>query len=169
MTDKVGGPLKKIFTRLDRDSSGGVSRDEMKAHAKDAKVDSGMFAGKKLNGAADALMDKFDGDKNGNVTWDEFASNAGKLMPEGADGKIDQLVETVDKDGDAALSKKELSKSMAKGLEEKGVSMAGTKGEIGAKIAVHTADTDGDAKLSKKELTDLAADIAAQRSAIKRG
>ena len=78
----MSGPtLRGIFNRVDTNRDGSLERAEVKKFVEDAGVDSGLFGGKKVSGATDAFVDTFDGDKNGNVSWQEFQAKGQSLIP----------------------------------------------------------------------------------------
>ena len=68
----MSGPtLRGIFNRVDVNRDGSLDRAEVKKFVEDADVGSGLFGGKKVNGATDAFVDAFDGNKDGRVGWEE--------------------------------------------------------------------------------------------------
>jgi hypothetical protein len=71
---KFGGDYKKAFQHY-AGANGEVSRDGVKALLKDAGIGSDTqipFIGSTRDKYADALMDKFDSNHNGSVSWQEF-------------------------------------------------------------------------------------------------
>ena len=167
----MSGPtLRGIFNRVDTNRDGSLERAEVKKFVEDAGVDSGLFGGKKVSGATDAFVDTFDGDKNGNVSWQEFQAKGQSLIPGAAKDATpaqvqeaaDKLVSRADANGDATVSRDELKNLIEPELEKAGVGMAGTKAEIGAKLGVAMLDENRDGNISKAEVDSLAKDVSAQ-------
>jgi hypothetical protein len=162
---------------MDTGRDGQVNKGEMRKFVEDAGV-SGWF-GKVPSAATDAMMDKFDTDKNGNISWDEFASRADTLIPGGTPGGpvSQQALEEraaafgrrADTNGDNAASKKEIEAALLPELEQAKASHAGTKAEVGAQLAVHMFDEDKDGKVSQVELKALATDVAREMAAARVG
>jgi hypothetical protein len=71
---RFGGDYKKAFSHY-AGSNGEVSRAGVKQLLRDAGVGSDIpipFVGTTRDAYADGLMDKFDTNKNGSVSWSEF-------------------------------------------------------------------------------------------------
>ena len=167
----MSGPtLRGIFNRVDVNRDGSLDRAEVKKFVEDADVGSGLFGGKKVNGATDAFVDAFDGNKDGRVGWEEFQAKGQSLIPGAAKDATpaqvqeaaDKLVARADTNGDGNVTRDELKGIIEPELEKANVSMAGTKAEIGAKLGVAMLDADGNGSISRGEVDSLAKDVAAQ-------
>lgn len=171
----VGPTLKSIFGRVDTNKDNSLDRAEVKKFVEDAGVGSGFFAGKKVNGATDAFVDQFDGDKDGKVGWDEFRSKGRSLIPGAAQNATPAevkaaaggLVDRADGNKDGAVTVGELARTIEPELEARNVDMAGTKAEIGAKLGVRMLDHNGDGKISRAEVDSLADDVAKELAALR--
>lgn len=159
--------VNRLFQRFDTNKSGGISHDEVKAFGKDAGVAKGFLGSTKNSKTADAVMDTLDANKSGEVTWNEFQAAGSSLLP-GLDlkdaspasvgAKASEFFDTLDASGDGKATKAELTDAITKQLEAARQGMASTKGEIGAKMALHALDVNGDGKLGKQEVIGFAQD-----------
>jgi Ca2+-binding EF-hand superfamily protein len=170
-----GFSIRQIFNRIDGNKDNKISKKELKKMAGDAGLDPGGFLKvDEQSGIADAFLDKFDSDKNKNVSWKEFQKNAIKMVPAnayGPDGKIDEKQVTdavqkqfsdIDKCGDGKLSSAEIQDFTTKKLEQADVWFPETKAKLGTKVAVHLLDADKDGALNKDEVMTPVKDAVQQ-------
>lgn len=162
--------LRSIFLRLDQNGDGKVSRAEVEAFARDAKIDSGLLGGLKLKGTVDAIMDAFDADRDAHISFDEFCAKASTLLPVGLEldpdsDDPDHVRDTVtaftamlDSKRTGGVDEDELTDHIAAKLRQAGDPTAKMKARVAAKMAVHTLDGDGDGKIDAEELGSFATD-----------
>jgi Ca2+-binding EF-hand superfamily protein len=66
--DRFGGDYQRAFRATDADGNGQISRSELKSLLGDAGVGSALTRG----AWADGVMDHFDTNRNGGISWNEF-------------------------------------------------------------------------------------------------
>lgn len=120
-----------LFTALDADKSGGISKDELVAGLKSARGGSGAGANavtmdprtfgallsvqeaNQRSNRADKLMDKLDTDKSGDISMDELTAGlAGGKQVDASKNGLDALFAMIDKDKDGKISADELKSAM---------------------------------------------------------
>lgn len=170
----VGPTVRSIFTKVDvQKADGSLSRDEVEAMIRKAKVGGGLFGGIVLSMATDAFMDTLDTDKSGAIAFDEiktqlktvFSQIGGSMDPNlpqdpaEIPAKVKEWFDLTDASKDGKLTVKEAQAQIQRILEEKDVDMAGTKAEVAAKIAVYLVDENADGFVSWDEVDSLTQDV----------
>lgn len=169
--------LKAIFNRLDSNRNGRISEDEVKEAARKAGVDVGMFGGMKVAKTAEAFIDAFDGsDADKEVSWAEFKGKAQSMLPDRVAAAVQQgdtqqvtrtvqqLMQEADASRDGKLNRGEIAKAGQDALDKKGVAMAGTIADVGAKMSIALLDENGDRQISRQELETTALDAVQELS-----
>jgi hypothetical protein len=158
-----GRKILDIFKGIDKNNDKQLSHKELYNMGKEAGLKKGWIVDERAE-VADSFLDKFDTNKDNSVSWKEFQKNSMSLIPKDAfngtgqidaekvKGQVSDVVDNVDTDKDGKLSKKEMETFGEASLKEAGESFAGTKAEIGTKVATHLLDADGDNALSKDEI-----------------
>src|SRR4051794_15101491 len=105
--------VRSIFNRMDSNRDGSVDRAEAKTFVEAAGVTS------HVDSAVGTFMDSFDPGRTGRVSWDQFASRAGALIPgtaAGADMRsaANDLLRKVDTNHDGAMDRQEIQSSVKK-------------------------------------------------------
>lgn len=187
MADKqVRGPLGRTFNRVlgvdeSRTDTGNMafSRGELKNYLdKQLQLADGeWFRGKKLDGVADALMEKMDKDGDGQVAWSEFQSFRQDILkvlaPSAEEGASPEQVAQgagesfggIDRDGSGSLEMGELQRSTTSNLPED-TDHADLVAQLGARMAIDAVDTDergkkvADRRLSRQEWVAAARALA---------
>ena len=118
-----------LFTALDADKSGGISKDELISGLKNARSSASSGAGamdprtfgallsvqeaNQRSNRAEKLMDKLDTDKSGDISMDELAAGlAGGKQVDSSKNGLDALFAMMDKDKDGKISADELKSAM---------------------------------------------------------
>jgi len=173
-----GKKILDIFKGIDTNNDKKLSHKELYNMGKAAGLKKGWIVDERKE-VADEFMGKFDSNKDNSVSWKEFQGNATSLIPKDAfngngeidaakvKGQVSDVIDDVDANNDGKLSKKEMEKFGEASLKEADVSFAGTKAEIGTKVATHLLDTDGDNALSKDEILTPVEDAVKEVNKVK--
>lgn len=170
--------LRQTFDRMDQNKNGSLSRPEVKTAMEKSGIGDGWFGGMKVDGATDALVDGLDKNRDQKVSFREYANGGHQLAPAGMaldpatlkdpaklKAAVDALYADADDNGDAKLSKAELTAHQSAQAQAAGQSHADTRGEIAATLALQNLDTNRDGKLHKEELHGFLRDVAREQAA----
>lgn len=162
--------VRSVFNRVDTSGDNAISRDEVESFVRAAGVGSGFLGGSKVSAAVDGFMDKFAQGGQDTVSYAQFAARAQALIPGAArnataaqiQANANKLFKDADANDDGDITEGELVDAVKKELDARGAFMAGTKAEVGAKLAMHMLDADGAGRVSKAQIMGLADDVVAQ-------
>lgn len=175
MSDKqrrVSGPLGRTFNRIlgKADNAADTAdmaftRDLLKNYLdKDLQLAEGeWWRGKKLDGVADALMEKLDKDGDGSVSWADFQSfkeDVAKAVGQDPNARFDQI----DVNDDDQISMPEMQATTKHELPED-TKHADLIAQLGARITMDAVDTDqrdekvAQRRLSRREWTGASSEL----------
>lgn len=171
---KVQGPMGRTFNRVlgkhdyaEDTADMAFSHEQLKEFLDEQLqlAEGEFFRGMKLDGVADALMERLDLDANGAVTWEEFQEFRQSIIDTIAPGLEESATEAqveasanssfdqVDANRNGSLAMGELQNSTGKALPA-GTDHKDLVAQLGARMAIDAVDTDQrSSKVSKRTLT----------------
>jgi len=169
---RVSGPLGRTFNRIlgkadnAQDTADmAFNRDLLKNYLdKNLQLaEDEWFRGKKLNGVADALMEKLDKDGDGSVSWDDFQAfkdDVSKAFGKDTNSRFDAM----DLNGDGSLCMDETQTRARRDLPED-TKHKDLIAQLGARITMDAVDTDqrdekvANRRLSRREWATAASEL----------
>ncbi len=185
----VAGPIGRVFNRIagkadnNTDPAGmAFTRDQLRAYL-DQRIglaEGEFFRGTKLDGVADALVQRLDKDRDGGVTWEEFQAFEEQTLaaiapgaqrgddPAAVSAAATRRFGQMDSSRDGRVNMGELQTGTAAALPA-GTEHKDLVAQLGARIALDAADQDEQGKavkdrgLGQGEWTQAAVAMAARR------
>lgn len=172
MPNRIGNKppvFENLFSRMDKNNDGAVSKSEVGKHLKEVDVPSGLF-GVIHSKAKDGFMEKLDTNKDGGVTWNEFQGVAAGTLPESMQTEggginpalADEAFSEFDSDKDGSIDARELERGTLNRIPKE-KAFRGVLAEVGAKLGMDALDGNRDKRVSKEEF-DAAVEHASEIS-----
>lgn len=162
--------LASIFNRVDTNKDRAIDENEIENVAKNAGISGGGFIGRaKMKAIKSNFMDNFDTNQNGRVSLSEFKQNGKNLLPpaensgvsleQGIRGFTTKTFDKIDLNENSKLDRQEVEDYVRVQLNNADVSMAATKADVAARLAVELLDANKDNSVSRTEIQELVQDI----------
>ena len=162
--------LTNIFNRVDTNGDRAIGENEIEDVAKKAGISGGGFIGRaKMRAIKSSFMDNFDTNSDDRVSLSEFKQNGKNLLPpvensgvsleRGIQGFATETFDKMDLNENSKLDRREIEDYVRGQLESADVSMAATKADVAARLAVELLDANKDNSVSRSEMQELVQDI----------
>lgn len=156
--------LQSAFQKFDLNHDGKIDGREVDAHFREVGIDDGMIG----DTARTKFMEKFDSNKDGQVSWSEFCQNGSALMPAGvkdsrgnvSEALVDQVFDKIAGRGNDVASKAQIEKHIKSTLPfAVRMTVGGSLASAGALSALKVLDGNGDGTVTRADMKAMVADI----------